>query len=206
MQIVVDLFQFSCPTINKTSAVYYCLIQTLSTVCNILHRCLFFHKLSARVYRAIIWLAVTSSCIVVKVAEEYVDNLQAHSQFALRWSVVFYLLMKSKKWTWLNLTPTNSHLPAACQSTPGLPLRFRLTSDGHYYLPDGNNNFNVFLMIVIMLGTHSPDSVLIARRRPQQGARELTSEVWFTSQWSAGHCSTCGRLSSSRWTSPLLIL
>lgn len=92
-------------------------------------------------------------------------------------------------------------------STSGHMLWFWLTSDGHYSLYDDNNNFNAVLMIVIiMLGTHSPNSVLRAVWQPQWGVSELTSKVWFTSQWSAGHCSTSGRLSFSWWTSPFLIL
>ena len=67
--------------------------------------------------------------------------------------------------------------PSCCQSTRGHTLGFGLTSDGHYYLPVGNNNLNVVLMTVIMLGTHSPDGVLIAMRQPQQGGSELTSKV-----------------------------
>lgn len=92
--------------------------------------------------------------------------------------------------------------PSSCRSTSGHMPWFWLTSDGHYSLYDGNNNFSAVLMIVIiMLGIHSPNSVLIAVRQPQRGMSELTSKVWFTSQWSAGHCSTRGRLSFSWWTS-----
>lgn len=93
--------------------------------------------------------------------------------------------------------------PSSCRSTCGHTPRFWLTSDGHYSFYDGNNNFNAVLMIVIiMLGTHSSNSVFIAVWQPQRGVSELASKVWFTSQWSAGHRSTRGRLSFSWWTSP----
>lgn len=102
-----------------------------------------------------------------------------------------------------NSTHRQTYSPSCCRSTPGHTPWFWSTSDGHYSLHDGNNNFSAVLMIVIiMLGIHSPNSVLIAVRQPQRGASELTSKVWFSSQWSAGHCSTRGRLSFSWWTSP----
>lgn len=106
-------------------------------------------------------------------------------------------------WTKFNPTYQQTQSPFSYRSTSGHMLWFWLTSDGHYSFYDGNNNFNAVLMIVIiMLGTHSPNSVLRAVWQPQWGVSELTSKVWFTSQWSAGHCSTSGRLSFSWWTSP----
>lgn len=102
-----------------------------------------------------------------------------------------------------NPTPLLTQPHSSCRSTSGHMPWFWLTSDGHYSFYDGNNNFHAVLMIVIiMLETHSPNSVLIAAWQPQRGVSELTSKVWFTSQWSAGHCGTCRRLSFSWWTSP----
>ncbi len=118
----------------------------------------------------------------------------------------FYLLMKSRSQgnsVKFNPTLKLTQPPSSCRSTSDHMLGFWLTFDGHYSLYDGNNNFNAALMIVIiMLGTHSPNRVLIAVWQPQQGVSKLTSKVWFTSQWSAWHCSTRGRLSFSWWTSP----
>ena len=81
-------------------------------------------------------------------------------------------------------------LPPSCWSTSGHMPWFWFTSDGHYSFYDGNNNFNAILMIVIIiLGTQSPNSVLMVVWQPQQEVSELTSKVRFTSQWSVGHCS-----------------
>lgn len=63
--------------------------------------------------------------------------------------------------TKFNPTFQQTQSPFSHRSTSGHMLWFWLTSDGHYSFYDGNNNFNAVLMIVIiMLGTHSPNSVL----------------------------------------------
>lgn len=86
--------------------------------------------------------------------------------------------MKSKKSNSAKYNPTpRVTQPPSSRSTFGHMPWFWLTSDGHYSFYDGNNNFNAVLMIVIiMLGTHSPNSVLIAVQRPQRGVSELTSK------------------------------